>query len=39
MSFSKRNNIKIFGSGKRPMVLAHGFCDQNMWRYFEPLGL
>lgn len=37
MSISKRNNVKISGSGKRTMVLAHGFgCDQTMWRYLVP---
>ena len=30
----KRNNVKVFGSGSQPMLLAHGFgCDQNMWRF------
>ncbi|MFL9901209.1 alpha/beta hydrolase [Paraburkholderia fungorum] len=37
MSISKRNNVKISGSGERTMVLAHGFgCDQTMWRYLVP---
>lgn len=37
MSVSKRNNIRISGSGERAMVFAHGFgCDQNMWRFVEP---
>jgi sigma-B regulation protein RsbQ len=32
-----RNNVKIIGSGTRPMLLAHGFgCDQNMWRFLTP---
>jgi sigma-B regulation protein RsbQ len=32
-----RNNVKIFGSGKQPLVFAHGFgCDQNMWRFVTP---
>jgi sigma-B regulation protein RsbQ len=32
-----RNNVKVFGSGTRPMVFAHGFgCDQNMWRFVTP---
>jgi sigma-B regulation protein RsbQ len=36
-SISKRNNIKILGSGTQPMLFAHGFgCDQNMWRYITP---
>ncbi len=37
MSITQRNNIRISGSGKRTMVLAHGFgCDQSMWRYLAP---
>jgi sigma-B regulation protein RsbQ len=33
----KRNNVKVFGRGTRPMVFAHGFgCDQNMWRFVTP---
>jgi sigma-B regulation protein RsbQ len=32
-----RNNVKVFGSGTQPMLLAHGFgCDQHMWRYITP---
>ena len=32
-----RNNVRVFGSGSRPMVFAHGFgCDQNMWRWVAP---
>jgi sigma-B regulation protein RsbQ len=32
-----RNNVRVFGSGARPMVFAHGFgCDQNMWRWVAP---
>ncbi|HEX8684186.1 MAG TPA: alpha/beta hydrolase [Ardenticatenaceae bacterium] len=32
-----RNNVKVFGSGSQPMLLAHGFgCDQNMWRFVTP---
>ena len=32
-----RNNVRIFGEGDRPMLLAHGFgCDQNMWRFITP---
>ncbi|RKE38855.1 hypothetical protein B0G76_5214 [Paraburkholderia sp. BL23I1N1] len=38
MSFSKRNNVKIFDSGKRAMVLADGLgCDRTQWREREPL--
>jgi sigma-B regulation protein RsbQ len=33
----KRNNVKLFGKGKQPMLFAHGFgCDQNMWRFLTP---
>ena len=33
----KRNNVKVFGGGTRPLVFAHGFgCDQNMWRFVTP---
>lgn len=32
-----RNNVKVIGQGRQPMMLAHGFgCDQNMWRYITP---
>lgn len=32
-----RNNVKVFGKGKTPMMFAHGFgCDQNMWRLITP---
>jgi sigma-B regulation protein RsbQ len=32
-----RNNVRTFGSGKQPMLFAHGFgCDQNMWRFITP---
>jgi sigma-B regulation protein RsbQ len=32
-----RNNVKTFGTGKQPMLFAHGFgCDQNMWRFVAP---
>jgi sigma-B regulation protein RsbQ len=32
-----RNNVKIFGTGSKPMFLVHGYgCDQNMWRYITP---
>jgi len=37
MSVIDRNNITILGSGKRPMLMSHGFgCDQNMWRFIAP---
>lgn len=33
----RRNNVKVSGRGKQPMVFAHGFgCDQNMWRFVAP---
>lgn len=33
----KRNNVRVTGNGKQPIVFAHGFgCDQNMWRYITP---
>ncbi len=36
-SILRRNNVKVFGTGSQPMLLAHGFgCDQNMWRYITP---
>lgn len=37
MDVLARNNVKVFGSGTRPMMFAHGFgCDQNMWRLVTP---
>jgi sigma-B regulation protein RsbQ len=37
MTVLQRHNVKISGSGRRPMVFAHGFgCDQNMWRFVAP---
>jgi len=36
-SVAVRNNVKVFGKGKQPMLFAHGFgCDQNMWRFITP---
>jgi sigma-B regulation protein RsbQ len=36
-TISRRNNVKVFGKGRQPMMFAHGFgCDQNMWRYLTP---
>jgi sigma-B regulation protein RsbQ len=33
----KRNNVKVLGRGKQPMIFAHGYgCDQNMWRFITP---
>ena len=32
-----RNNVRVFGRGRQPMLFAHGFgCDQNMWRLVTP---
>jgi sigma-B regulation protein RsbQ len=37
MDVIKRNNVKVFGHGRQPMVFAHGFgCGQHMWRYIWP---
>ncbi|WP_246749849.1 alpha/beta fold hydrolase [Mesorhizobium caraganae] len=37
MSVLHRNNVRITGSGDRPVIFAHGFgCDQNMWRLVHP---
>ncbi|MGC1242903.1 MAG: alpha/beta hydrolase [Chryseosolibacter sp.] len=36
-SILARNNVKVTGNGKKPMLFAHGFgCDQTMWRYITP---
>ncbi|MFC4171728.1 alpha/beta fold hydrolase [Microvirga sp. GCM10011540] len=33
----KRNNVKVLGQGRQPMIFAHGYgCDQNMWRFITP---
>src|SRR5687767_2834199 len=33
----RRNNVRIVGRGRQPMMFAHGFgCDQNMWRLVVP---
>ena len=33
----KRNDVKITGSGDKPIIFAPGFgCDQRMWRYVIP---
>jgi sigma-B regulation protein RsbQ len=33
----KKNNVKVTGRGKQPMLFAHGYgCDQNMWRFITP---
>ncbi len=32
-----RNNVRVSGRGRQPMLFAHGFgCDQNMWRFVTP---
>lgn len=32
-----RNNVKVLGTGKRTLMLGHGFgCDQNTWRLLLP---
>jgi sigma-B regulation protein RsbQ len=37
LSAVSRNNVKVSGSGERPMLFAHGFgCDQAMWRFVAP---
>jgi len=37
VSVTRRNNVRLSGTGKRPMIFAHGFgCDQNMWRFVAP---
>lgn len=34
---SRRNNVKISGTGSQTLLFAHGFgCDQNMWRFVAP---
>ena len=33
----RRNNVRVSGQGRQPMLFAHGFgCDQNMWRLVAP---
>jgi sigma-B regulation protein RsbQ len=33
----RRNNVRVLGRGRPPMLFAHGFgCDQNMWRLVVP---
>lgn len=30
----RRNNVRVTGSGRQTLILAHGFgCDQNVWKY------
>jgi sigma-B regulation protein RsbQ len=34
---TSRNNVRIVGRGREPLMFAHGFgCDQNMWRLVVP---
>ena len=36
-SILTRNNVRVFGSGSRTMIFAHGLgCDQHMWRHITP---
>jgi sigma-B regulation protein RsbQ len=36
-SIRERNNVRVSGQGKQPMLFAHGFgCDQHMWRFITP---
>lgn len=38
MNVQKRNHVVMRGTGPETMVFAHGFgCDQNMWRFIEPV--
>jgi sigma-B regulation protein RsbQ len=33
----KRNNVRVFGKGKKPILFAHGYgCDQNVWTSITP---
>jgi sigma-B regulation protein RsbQ len=37
MSVLQRNNVRISGRGRTPIIFAHGFgCDQHMWRFVAP---
>lgn len=37
MTALSKNHVKVFGSGEKPMIFAHGYgCDQNMWRLLTP---
>jgi sigma-B regulation protein RsbQ len=36
-SVVRKNNVKVCGRGRQPILFAHGFgCDQNMWRFVAP---
>lgn len=33
----EKNNVRVTGRGKRPIMFAHGYgCDQHMWRHVAP---
>jgi len=37
MIAAQRNNVKVFGSGNKTLMFAHGYgCDQSMWRAVTP---
>jgi sigma-B regulation protein RsbQ len=37
MGSLERNNVKVSGTGRRTLMLAHGYgCDQSMWRHVTP---
>ena len=37
MSVLNRNNVRVLGHGRQPMLFAHGYgCDQTMWRFITP---
>ena len=38
MNATRRNNVKVLGTGERTIMFAHGYgCDQNMWRQVSPV--
>lgn len=37
MSIFQKHNINVVGTGKKTLLLVHGYgCDQNMWRLLVP---
>lgn len=37
MTISKRNNVKVLGTGTSVLMFGHGYgCDQSMWRAVTP---
>jgi hypothetical protein len=33
----KRHNVKVWGSGSKVLLFAHGLaCDQKVWRFITP---